>query len=158
MIQRIQTVFLLLAIAATVCQFFFPLASFFSEYAYYKLYIHELKGMTPDVESPFSAFFTFPLLITNVAAGLIMLLTIFLYKKRRLQMRMLRIAFLMLLVFIALLFFYFVPAVEDEIGAIPDYQSDYGIYFPFIALIFMILADRYIKKDEKLVRASDRLR
>ncbi len=158
MLQRIQTVFLLLAAAATICVFFFPLASFLSEFAYYKLYIYEFRSMTPDTVPVFSYLFTLPLVLLNAVAGLMSLITIFLYKKRVMQMRLLRLAIFLLLVFVALIFFYYAPTIEKEINAIPDYKSDYGIYLPFIALIFMILADKFIRKDEKLIRSADRLR
>ncbi len=33
-----------------------------------------------------------------------------------------------------------------------------GLYMPIISLIFGVLATRFIKKDDKLVRSMDRLR
>jgi hypothetical protein len=73
-------------------------------------------------------------------------------------MRLLRIAFLFMLIFIALIFFYYVPAIEKQLSTIADYKTEVGIYLPFIALILIIGADRYIQKDEKLIRSADRLR
>jgi len=37
-------------------------------------------------------------------------------------------------------------------------EYKYGIYLPVIALIFNLLANRFIRRDEKLVRSVDRLR
>ncbi len=33
-----------------------------------------------------------------------------------------------------------------------------GAYFPLISLVLLVVANRYILKDEKLVRSADRLR
>lgn len=158
MIQRVQTLFLLLALAAMILGFFFPLAVYLSDFQYYKLYMCRLESMVPEAASPFGILYFLPLSALGTATALIIAITIFLYKKRILQMRMLRIAFLLDIVLIALLFFYYAPAVEREIGVSPDYTGTVGIYFPLIALLFIILANRYIQKDEKLVRAADRLR
>jgi hypothetical protein len=35
---------------------------------------------------------------------------------------------------------------------------NYGLILPLFSFIFLILANRFIKKDEKLVRSADRLR
>ncbi len=40
------------------------------------------------------------------------------------------------------------------------YEVSYGpgIFFPIISLLFILLANRAIRKDENLVRAADRIR
>jgi hypothetical protein len=34
----------------------------------------------------------------------------------------------------------------------------FGMYIPLISLIFLVLASRAIRKDEELIKSSDRLR
>jgi len=42
-------------------------------------------------------------------------------------------------------------------GGIPStYQ--FGMYIPLISLVFLVLASRAIRKDEALIKSSDRLR
>jgi len=48
--------------------------------------------------------------------------------------------------------------IEKKINIIPNYLDSIGIYLPLIALVFMVMANRAIKRDEKLVRSADRLR
>jgi len=39
-----------------------------------------------------------------------------------------------------------------------DIEPGLGTYFPLISLVFLVLAYRFILKDEKLVKSADRLR
>ena len=158
MIQRVQTLFLVLALAAMVVSFFFPMAVYLSELQYYKLYLYGIVSMVPDTGSPFSPMYVMPLAILAGITALLILVTIFLYRKRILQIRLLRIAFILDIALIGLLFFLYAPSLERETGVAPDYTSSMGIYFPLIALLFILLANRYIQKDERLVRSADRLR
>ena len=158
MFQRIQTVFMFLAIAAGILVFFFPLASYLSEFHYYKLYICHLKSMAPDADKLFGSFFTLPLAIINVLVIGIIGTSMFLYKNRLRQIQFLRMAFFLEIILIALIFFYNAPAVQRKIQVNPDYTGEIGIYLPLIALLFIFLANRFILKDEKLVKSSDRIR
>lgn len=158
MIQRVQTLFLLGVVAVTAAQFFFPLAGFISEFYYFKLYVHELRSMTPDTEPVFSEYYVLPLLVLHIIVGLISIITIFLYKRRIMQMRLVRLAFLVEIVFIALTFFYYIPQIEEQLNAVTDYTNSVGIYLPLVSLLFLMLALRFIRKDERLVRSADRLR
>ncbi|MEA3504551.1 MAG: DUF4293 family protein, partial [Bacteroidota bacterium] len=65
--------------------------------------------------------------------------------------------FLNILLIIGILFYY-IPAIEDTANVAPDYKGAYGIYTPLISLLGLVLANRFIKKDEKLVNSSERLR
>jgi len=158
MIQRIQSVFLLLAFLAAVALFFFPLAGIYSDTATYKFYVYELKNMVPGEVSLFSFMTTFPLLLLNILVAALSIGSIFLYKNRISQAKIVRLAILLDIVLIALIFFVYAKIVETNLLASPDYLDEAGIYFPLISLIFLILANRSILKDEKLVRSIDRLR
>jgi glucan phosphoethanolaminetransferase (alkaline phosphatase superfamily) len=158
MIQRIQSLFLLGVVIISALMYFFNVANFFTEFAYYKLYLHGLENMTPGGEEVFSKTFTLPLLIINVLAGLMALLTIFYYKRRMLQVRLIRFIFLLEIVLVALVFFYYIPTIEEALNANADYMGIVGIYLPLGSLLLLILANRFIMRDEKLVRAANRLR
>jgi hypothetical protein len=73
-------------------------------------------------------------------------------------MKVVRIAILLQIVLIALIFFVYAKIIETNLSASPDYLDETGIYFTLVSLVFLILANRSIMKDEKLVRSVDRLR
>jgi len=158
MLQRIQSVFLLLAFLATIALFFYPLAGIYSSLSTYKFYVYGLKNMVPGEASLFSFMTTFPLLLLNILIGALSMICIFLYKNRILQAKLGRLAILLDIVLIALVFFVYASIIERNLLASPDYLDEAGIYFPLISLIFLILANRFIMKDEKLIRSVDRLR
>jgi hypothetical protein len=90
--------------------------------------------------------------------GLISFVTIFLYKRRPVQMKLIRFNMLLNIVYLALIFFYFVPELEILTVTNADYINEAGIYLSIVPLIFLLLALRFIRRDEKLIRAADRLR
>lgn len=158
MIQRIQTVFLLLAFLASIALFFFPLAGIYSPIHTYQFYVYELRNMVPGENSMFSFMTTLPLLLSNILVATLSLTAVFLYKNRATQAKIVRFAIFIDVILIALIFFIYANIIEKNLGASPDYLDEAGIYFPLIALIFLILANRFIVKDERLVRSADRLR
>jgi hypothetical protein len=158
MIQRIQSVFLFLAFVATIALFFYPIAGIYSDLFTYKFYVYELKNMVPGEASLFTFMTTFPLLLLNIVVGVMAVGCIFLYKNRIRQAKIVRLAILLEIVFIALVFFVYAGIIEKNLNATPEYLEEAGMYFPLIALIFLILAYRFIIKDERLVRSADRPR
>ena len=102
---------------------------------------------------PFSS--SWAVLIDAGIVAFLAIITIFLYKKRKLQITI-SYAMIVLLVLIYALYFIF-----DRPGlpfADLFQQTCFTFVFPFIAIIFVYLAIHGIKKDEKLVRSLDRLR
>jgi glucose-6-phosphate-specific signal transduction histidine kinase len=87
--------------------------------------------------------------------ALLALFNIFLYKKRKLQIR-LCYALLLLPVLLYVIYFIF----DRQFLPLSEFfqQTPLTFVFPFIAVILIYLAIRGIKKDEKLVRSLDRLR
>lgn len=158
MIQRIQTVFLFLAFLGAVAMFFFPFAGVYSDMNTYKLYIYSFKDMVPGDESMFSFMTVLPLLLADILTALFSLLSIILYKDRIRQLRFVRFGLFADIVLIGLIFFVYARIVENKLGVSPSYLDEVGVYFPLIVLIFLILANRFIVKDERLVRSINRLR
>lgn len=156
MIQRKQSVFLLLSAIASGLVFFFPLASFIGEKASLVMFVQHIDNLVPDAAAPYSLNFILPLLIGNSFIILFSLLTIFLYKNRKVQMQITKLNILLEVVFIGLFFLYYVDVLEKASGATASY--DVGIFMPMISLILLVLAYRGIVQDERLVRSADRLR
>lgn len=161
MIQRIQTIFLFLSAAAIVLMAFFPIANFAnaattgSATSYFIFDIFKVSNEAgPD---PFSFWFNLPLIIVAAAIALISIVTIFLYKNRPVQMKLTQTGiFLNIILIVGILFFY-VERIEKQTDTMANYEY-IGIYLPLISLVFLVLALRFIKKDEKMVRSIERLR
>ncbi|HAH58587.1 MAG TPA: hypothetical protein DCL86_10605 [Bacteroidales bacterium] len=158
MIQRKQTLFLILAAIALLALYFFPVASFWSEQAYYKFFIYKLELQGPLEADIFRKNLVMPLGIFNGIIILVIFISIFLFKKRRQQMRLVKLSILMNVILVGLIFFVYASLIGKTLNTSADYSGDVGIYLPLICLIMLILANRGILNDEKLVRSVDRLR
>ena len=154
MIQRIQSIFLFVAFILGVLAFFFPIANFSYDENWIVLKLLGVENFSvQEIEIN-----TLPLMIIMGLISLIAFITIFIYKNRIAQIRILRFGVLLNVVYLALLFFFYVPDIEEVTGATADYITEAGIYFPIAILILFLLASRFIMKDEKLIRSADRIR
>jgi hypothetical protein len=151
MFHRIQTIFLVLAAAAMLIASSTPLATF--NYNYSEEVVFESMGIYLNGTLNDS---TWGLFAISIGSSVLALITIFLYKKRMLQIR-LSIFNLVLMIGFYLFFgfiFYKVYSVEEllfnKIGV--------GLIMPLIAIILTILAIRRIGSDEALVQSLNRLR
>ena len=155
MIQRIQTLFLFLVFLIILACFFFPVASFWGD-----LYIVKLGVLGVEEQFQYDAVWPNTILLPVVLGliGFLSFVTIFLYKRRMVQMRLIRFALLLNIVYLALVFFYYVPELESITQTNADYITEPGVYLSIVSVLFLILALRFIRKDEKLIRSADRLR
>ena len=135
MIQRIQTIWLLLASLCGFASLKFPF--FISSIA-----------LAPAVD--LTAMSNTLLMIVTVAAAIVALITIFLYGNRKLQIKLGSAGSIASILAIIL---YFVEMKNYSSGGVALFSV-----FSFAVPVFYILALRGIYKDEKLVRSSDRLR
>ena len=156
MLQRIQTLYLSVAIIACTLLFFFPIAQYQNDLrGTYKLFATGMKYMEEQTTVNFLA--TSPMLLLLIGSILLSIASIFTFKKRRLQLLFVNINILFTITLVALLFlFYSDHFFRDIVQVSPSYQ--FGGFIPLISLVFLILAFRAIKKDESLVRSADRLR
>jgi peptidoglycan/LPS O-acetylase OafA/YrhL len=146
MIQRIQSLFLLLAGAGAFSLFALPFATTQDSVASSPLLNDAVFNLQDNVI----------LLILFVLGGALSLGAIFLFKNRKLQMRLARISFIAnLLGMVVVAFLYLNDAVNQ---ANVDPKDGIGAYMPIISMILLFLAIRYIKKDDTLVKSMDRLR
>lgn len=137
MIQRIQSIWLLLA---AVCVF---LTLKFSTY------VGTNKDLIPS--SFLNGIATLPLIFVTLAVGILALITIFLYKNRKLQLRLTILAVL----FEAGLIFLYYKEIQTFIGK-GTFSLTAILHVAVIA--FLILAARGISSDNKLIKDSNRLR
>lgn len=147
MIQRIQTVYLLLAaiLLGSLYQLTLADISVGSE-----LFTFNVKGIFREGERVFNGL---PLIIFLTLIMLLHIFVIFNYKQRIKQMRVLGFTIILLLGLTGL-FFYF--AYSGFKGATASFHLP--VAFPLVAAILDYLAIRGIGKDEALIRSIDRLR
>jgi len=156
MLQRIQTLYLLVVVVTSIVMFFVPLVSFLSDLLYLKLYVYEFKNLTPDSEVQFSFTTVLPLALINAGVLILSLVTIFRYKNRISQVKFVRFNLLLSMLLIVGIFVLYPNIVLRTSEAVSEFEI--GAYIPIINLLFLFLANRNILKDEKLVRSVDRLR
>ena len=147
MIQRIQTVFMLVSalLIASLMKLTFAEISVNNE-----LYTFVAKGIFNGDELVFNGITIF---IFIPAIALLHFVAIFLYKKRILQIRILVFSIVLLLGLFGL-FFYFSYAGFDN----AKIAFKIPVAFPLVAVILDYLAIRAIGKDEALIRSLNRIR
>ena len=161
MIQRIQTLYLLLVvILGTLLCFFQPVEFLLPEATDY-VSLH--------------AFDKWPLAVMTIAIPLLALVTIGLYKRRLLQARLNIMNVVLCLGYYALLALYVAYIVKgyEPLGAVNCQLSTVNCQLstvncewyltmwsaiPLVNVVLTMMATRRILKDEALVRAADRLR
>ena len=136
MLQRIQSIYLLLAVITSgVLPIFLPLytlengdvISFMDNIAYVLLFV-------------FSATLS--------------IFTIFAYKKRKNQFVLGRLNIILNLILLGL----FIYRSLNLSGESNISEKGIGMFLPVISIVLLSLANRAVKKDEDLVKSADRLR
>ncbi len=156
MIQRIQTIYLLLAAIASAALLFIPIATIVPDPHTGAL---TAFGLTINGAEVATAMPVWVLGMFLVLSTLLRVVAIFGYKNRKNQMRTCRSSILADLCFLALTGI----LIWQVTRQMPDGMS--VSFAPYIACVLIVLsivltllAIRGIRHDEKLVRAADRLR
>jgi hypothetical protein len=153
MIQRIQSLFLMIAFDLQIAMLFFPLSNFqMNNNTSAVLYAAGLKSGNASLDSLYSSTFIFVIICITV---LLPMITIFLYKRRSVQMRFCLINVLLLIGLQAFLFWY-VWNTGRQLEVVTHYKITLAI--PVISAILSYLAYRFIRRDERLIRSIDRIR
>jgi succinate-acetate transporter protein len=136
MIQRIQTIYLLLAAAVSGGLIFVV-----------SLWVdgegNEVVAM--DENTYFGAF---------VLSAITSIVAIMLYKNRKLQTVVNRLNILLNLILLGV----FVYRVLTMSGATAVAEKGIGMFIPILSIVLLVLANKAIRKDEQLVKSVDRLR
>ena len=153
--QRIQTVFLVIAIISLLGAILFPIwVHQDSIEQVHKLFAFHYSKTAVSGESE---TLYFPYVVTAVlaiAAITIAIIEIGKYRDRVLQMKLgaLNSLFLAGMIFCAFFF------SNDLAKTFQGGQYGLGLWLPGIAVVCNLLANRFIRRDEKIVRDSNRLR
>ena len=160
MIQRIQSVFLLLVIASLITFLFIPLwvKSDVQSGEAHEMHALFYKGTTGEVVNPQLVYMPYMIVgILAVAAITIAIIQLFKFKDRVLQMKIgvLNSFFIVSTLGSAGFFWY---TLGRELLPQQPISLGFGLVLPAFAMIFNRIALRFIKKDEDLVRSVDRIR
>ena len=157
MIQRVQSIFMFLGIVAILLVLFFPIWHKTNpdtqEVAQLNVMSLSYQKSGTVVKNTTTAYLV-GLVFGSVALGFY---SIFSYKNRLKQLRLnlVNIVFIMLILG---LFVYF--SYQGELLLPKPEKGAYGFSFfmPAVTVLFYSLANRFIRRDEALVRSADRLR
>ena len=171
MIQRIQTIFLLLTTVVIGSLLFIPFAEMIlgnsqimqendiilRDSTIVDFYCYGLK--LSDVTTDEVVYRTTPILILVLIITGISLATIFLYNKRILQLRLCVYNILLMigLILLVTVYHYFINT-NDTLGGISHHTFKMAAILPVIGIILTFQAFRKIRRDELLIRSYDRLR
>jgi hypothetical protein len=138
MIQRIQTVYLILTFVITgVLLFFIPLWTLNNGKAFY--------FMQDQVYTVLLGLSTVLTIISIIS-----------YKKRQNQFVMGRLNIILNLILLGLFVYRSLNLSGDTTTIVSE--KGIGMFLPIVAIVLLVLANKAIKKDEDLVKSVDRLR
>lgn len=154
MIQRIQSIYLLLAGIFAALAFATPCALFTGAQPDATCTLYGCHYVTsPATEELFS--YPFGVTLMTALCMALPLIIIFGYKNRKRQINHVNLAMLLAVAWYAVCAAYcFAAASRTGFEVAPSY----GLVFPALSLLALYLAKRGIKHDEALVRAADRIR
>ena len=136
MLQRIQTVYMLLAILAMAALYlWFPLVQ--------------------DVDGNVVVSKNEPLVLAPLAGAILFtILAVVNYKKRQLQFVFNRLGILLNFILLGV----FVYRALSVPGETLVSEKGIGVLIPVVSIVLLALANRAIRRDENLVKSADRLR
>lgn len=158
MIQRLQSIFLLFA-SGSIAALFSPIMSLG------KVVHGHADAPSPLADGQFTISDDISLMALAGAAAAILFAAIFLFKNRSLQANVAQLGNLLsggLLAYGYYLFSKAVPSVSavnvSETMQATEIGYGFGIGAPILAMVLSLLAIRFIRRDEAIVRSADRLR
>ena len=153
MIQRIQTLYLLIATALMAVTIFTPMAQFFDGTQEYTLTAFALKDAAAVTAQP-----TIYMGILLALAGVLPFIVIFLFKNRQLQIRLCAAEIVLLVGSLVVMgiYYYLSARLFDSVNGLGNLKL--GVIMPLLSIVFVALATRAIFRDEVLVRSLDRIR
>jgi putative copper export protein len=157
MIQRIQSVFLLLLALAMLSVLALSLWHKADPLSGQELTLTAFGLAFTDAKNPHPAGAAWIIAALALAAAVVAVVEIFQFRNRMLQLKLGALNILLITATIGAAFYY---SNQGERLLNPKLQGqfDIGFYLPTLALLLNLLANRFIRRDDQLVRSMDRLR
>lgn len=155
MIQRIQTLYLLLVVVLTSVTFFSPVAGLqhAEQAAIYEMSYRGLFEMNVSGNNMLAN--TWMLTALMALIPLLSFITIILFKKRMLQIRLIIFNIVLMAGFYGLMFIYLWQYGKSLEASL---YLEIPAAFPLVGIILSIMAIRAIGKDEALIKSLNRIR
>jgi len=144
MIQRSQSLYLFLVFLSSLCLLIFPV---FEANINIQNYLLSLLSSTNG-----SPLYWFVVFISTLISGFSAFITIFFYKNRQVQLKLIKVNLLIIFLLIAALFI----AINN--ADISYKKCTILVFSPILMLLFSFIAKRNINKDDALVKSADRIR
>lgn len=159
MIQRIQTIFLFLVAVTMLLVTYFPIWTQVNadQSQAMTLTAWYLTHIEVGAEEPISLTNTFYIGILAIVAAFIALYSLSQFKNRTRQMFLNMINSLVMVVNLGIIV-YLTYSVNAEFNPTASGAFVIGFYCIILAMVFNIVANRFIRKDEMLVKSVDRIR
>ncbi len=152
MLQRIQTVFLGLAALLSVGLYVWPVGTFSVENG--KI-ILSVFGLTNSAGNSITN--TYPIAILTGIISFLLLFQIFSFKRRIRQIQT-GIAIVVLIFVWYLINGIYVYSYFQEFNIMLSIDPCVSLFIPVVMVVLVLIGNKYIKKDEDLVRSVDRIR
>ena len=157
MIQRIQSVFLFLLALAMGSMLFLPLWHKIDPQSGQQLTLNAFSLAFTGGPNPHSGGSAWPIGALAGASAALALFEIFQFRNRFFQLKLGALNMLLICATIGADFFYSNQG-ERLLNVKLEGAYQAGFYLPTLALLLNLLANRFIRSDERLVRSMDRLR
>lgn len=152
MLQRVQTLWWVLAMLALALLFIEPYGRIEGGFRIYDLGVLGFSGW---VDADLGAAFMWPVVVLCGLAVLLLGVTVFCYRRRRLQLRLSVVAVVLELGLFGLMYYYW-RVVLQEGGFIG--RLDWPFVMPLVAVVLTVLGLLGVRRDEAYLRRMDRLR
>ena len=153
MIQRVQTIFLLLTSVFYFSYWFFGLEWYERGYPL----IIDIFNESEYIKTVLITISFIPLIITGIS-----FVSIFVFKNRKLQMKLTQLGFRLSLVMSLFTIFYFYNCLSYLTELMPSKFLELLMYAaivnPFLCCYLLFLALKYIKRDNELINSLERIR
>ncbi|MEQ8469572.1 MAG: DUF4293 domain-containing protein [Marinoscillum sp.] len=162
MLQRIQSVFLLLVAVIMITILFLPMWNKIDQGVQEVVTLNAFEMVYSSYDeagnlTPMATEQTFWISVLAILAAAIALISMFQFKNRLRQMQLNTLNSLIMAGVLGSTYYY--STIGDKMLN-PDSVGNFqiGFYIIAAALLFNSLGNRFIRKDEKLVRSADRIR
>lgn len=118
-------------------------------------YIFDATGVVSIAEDTTIAYATWPIFFLLAMTSILPLITVFLFKKRLLQIRFCVFNGILMVAFYLVFFFYW-WLLKDDLMVTTSFKATLAM--PLVAIVLDYMSFRKITQDEILVRSADRIR
>ncbi len=154
--QRIQTVFLVIVVVSMLSSLFLPIWATVDPDLEIKKSLYPLHYTTTEGETRTTAYFPYcATAILMIAAVTIAIMEIRRYDNRITQIKMGTLNSLILMGVMLCAILFANSLIKENPGG---WKYGLGLYLPFVGVTANWLSIRFIRRDEKMVRDSDRIR